>query len=99
MLIFHKPKIEMDSRSRRDSIFESLSNMPAMDARHLYRRHQSYLRPMIIFLVFKNRFKSKVRHHLLSIGFHPSIFHQHIGSDIFYIIIEIRDRDAVIEIK
>jgi len=99
MLIFHKPKIEMDSSRGRDSIFKSLSHMSAMDARHLYRRHQTYLRPMIIFFVFEDSLESKVRHDLLGIDLHSSIFHQHIGSDIFYIIIEIRHRDTIIHIE
>ena len=97
-LILYDPYIDMRMSDIRDSVFISVADMSAGDSGDLDGGFESDLRKHICILVFEDDFDSGIRHEFLGIGLHFLILDQDIESDVFHIIIKIRDRDAIVHI-
>ena len=82
----------------RNSVLISVTDMSAGDSGYLDRGFESDLRKHIRILVFEDDLDSSISHEFLGVCLHLLILNENIKRDIFYIIIEIRDGDLVIDI-
>lgn len=82
----------------RNSILISITDMSARDSGDLDRGFESNLGKHIYIFVFEDSLDSGISHEFLCIHLHFLVFDENINRHIFYIIIEIRDGDLVIDI-